>query len=50
MTGPAIVKILHPVPLTLPSGTYSMAGEATELANPVMGTNAPAPPKETRRR
>lgn len=44
MTGPAMVKILHPIPNTCPSFLYSMAGAATELANPVMGTSAPAPP------
>ena len=45
ITGPAMVNILHPIPNTWPSFLYSMAGAATELANPVMGTNAPAPPQ-----
>ena len=49
MTGPAIVKILHPIPNTCPSFLYSIAGAATELANPVMGTSAPAPPHFARR-
>ncbi len=44
ITGPAMVKILHPMPKTCPSFLYSIAGAATELANPVMGTSAPAPP------
>ena len=39
-----MVKILQPIPMTCPSFLYSMAGAATELANPVMGTRAPAPP------
>ena len=30
--------------LTCPSFLYSIAGAATELANPVIGTSAPAPP------
>lgn len=42
-----MVKILQPTPKTCPSFLYSMAGEATELANPVMGTSAPAPPNLT---
>ena len=47
ITGPAMVKILHPIPNTCPSALYSIAGAATELANPVMGTSAPAPPNFT---
>ena len=39
-----MVKILEPIPKTCPSFLYSMAAEATPLANPVMGTRAPAPP------
>ena len=38
-----MVNILHPIPNTSPSVLYSMAGAATELANPVIGTNVPAP-------
>ena len=45
ITGPAIVNILTPIPNTCPSFWYSMAGAATELAKPVIGTNAPAPAK-----
>ena len=44
ITGPAMVKILQPIPKTCPSFRYSTAGAVTELANPVIGTNAPAPP------
>jgi hypothetical protein len=44
MTGPAIVNILQPIPNTCPSFLNSIAGATTELANPVIGTNAPAPP------
>ena len=44
ITGPAIVKILHPIPKTCPSFWNSIAGAATELANPVIGTKLPAPP------
>ena len=44
ITGPAIVKILQPIPKTCPSFLYSIAGAATELAKPVIGTSAPAPP------
>lgn len=47
ITGPAMVKILHPIPNTCPSFLNSMAGAATLLANPVIGTNAPAPPNFT---
>ena len=45
LTGPAIVKILHPTPNTHPSSLNSIAGAATELANPVIGTIVPAPAK-----
>ena len=38
-----IVKILQPIPNTCPSFLYSIAGAATELANPVIGTSVPAP-------
>ena len=44
-TSPAIVNILQPIPKTCPSFLYSIAGAATELANPVIGTSAPAPPQ-----
>ena len=43
ITGPAMVNILHPTPKTCPSFLNSMAGAATELAKPVMGTREPAP-------
>lgn len=42
-TGPATVNILAPTPRIRPSERASMAGEATALANPVMGTSVPAP-------
>ena len=42
-TGPAIMNILAPKPVTRPSLLNSMAGEATALAKPVMGTSVPAP-------
>src|SRR5699024_10454723 len=42
-TGPAMIKILAPTPVTQPSALNSMAGLTTELANPVMGTSVPAP-------
>ncbi len=38
-----MVKILHPIPKTCPSALKSMADDATELANPVIGTTVPAP-------
>ena len=38
-----MVNILQPIPKTCPSFLYSIAGAATELANPVIGTNEPAP-------
>ena len=43
ITGPATVNILTAVPVISPSARKSMAGEATALAKPVMGTNVPAP-------
>ena len=43
ITGPATVNILTAVPVTMPSARKSMAGEATALAKPVMGTSVPAP-------
>ena len=42
-TGPAMVNILAARPRTRPSVLNSMAGAATALAKPVMGTNVPAP-------
>ena len=42
ITGPATVNILTAVPVTMPSARKSMAGEATALAKPVMGTNSAA--------
>ena len=42
-TGPEMVKILAPTPRIKPSARLSIAGETTELANPVMGTSVPAP-------
>ena len=47
ITGPAMVKILHPIPNTCPSALYSIAGATTEFAKPVIGTSAPAPPHFT---
>ena len=49
LTGPAIWKMRAPVPMMAPSRWNSMAGAATELAKPVMGTSAPAPPHFTMR-
>ena len=43
ITGPATVNIFTAVPVISPSARKSIAGEATALANPVMGTNVPAP-------
>ena len=43
ITGPATVNIFTAVPVTTPSARKSMAGEATALAKPVMGTSVPAP-------
>ena len=43
ITGPATVNIFTAVPVTTPSARKSMAGEATALAKPVMGTSDPAP-------
>ena len=42
-TGPAMENIFTQVPRTKPSVLNSMAGEAMELAKPVMGTRVPAP-------
>ena len=39
ITGPATVNIFTAVPVTTPSARKSMAGEATALAKPVMGTS-----------
>ena len=44
ITGPATVNILTAVPVTMPSARKSMAGEATALAKPVMGTGVPRQP------
>src|SRR5699024_9550447 len=46
MTGPAMVNILVPVPVTCPSGENSMAALTTALAKPVMGTRLPAPDRD----
>ena len=43
ITGPAIVNILQPIPNICPSFLNSIAGDATEFANPVIGTKTPAP-------
>ena len=43
ITGPAIVNIFAPTPITIPSVFASIAGDATEFANPVIGTIVPAP-------
>lgn len=42
-TGPAIVNILAPIPITCPSLLNSIAGATMELENPVIGTSVPAP-------
>ena len=42
-TGPAIVNIFAPTPITYPSDLYSIAGETIEFAKPVIGTKDPAP-------
>ena len=42
-TGPAIVNIFPPTPITYPSDLYSIAGETIEFANPVIGIKDPAP-------
>ena len=42
-----MVKIFAPMPKTCPSFLYSIAGAATELAKPVIGTSAPQPAKVT---
>src|SRR5690554_1998468 len=44
MTGPAMTKSLDVKPVIIPSRRKSMALETMELANPVMGMAAPAPP------
>lgn len=41
ITGPAILKIFAPVPITIPSALNSRAGDTTEFAKPVMGTIVP---------
>ena len=43
ITGPQTVKILAPTPRTYPSERESIAGDATALAKPVMGSRVPAP-------
>ena len=43
MIGPATTNIFAAIPVTIPSALNSSAGEATLLANPVMGTMDPAP-------
>ena len=43
ITGPAMVNILAPTPITYPSDLYSIAGETIEFAKPVIGTKDPAP-------
>ena len=45
ITGPATINIFAPMPVIRPSLLKSIAGEATALAKPVMGTSVPAPPK-----
>ena len=42
-TGPATVNIFPPTPITYPSDLYSIAGETTEFAKPVIGIKEPAP-------
>ena len=42
-TGPAIVNSFAPMPSTMPSRRYSMAGDTMAFAKPEIGTNAPAP-------
>lgn len=42
-TGPAIINILEPIPITCPSLLNSIAGATIEFANPVIGTMVPAP-------
>ena len=41
ITGPAILKMLAPVPITMPSALNSSAGDTTEFAKPVIGTIVP---------
>ena len=43
ITGPHTVNILAPTPRTYPSERESIAGDATALAKPVMGSSVPAP-------
>ena len=43
ITGPAILNIFAPTPITKPSVLNSRAGDTTELAKPVIGTIVPAP-------
>ena len=43
ITGPAMMNIFAPTPVTSPSLRNSMAGETTAFAKPVMGTSVPAP-------
>ena len=50
MIGPAIINIFAQTPKNTPSRLYSIAGDTTELANPVIGTKAPAPAKLTKLR
>ena len=45
ITGPAILKIWHPIPKTCPSFLNSIADAQTPFAKPVIGTSAPAPPQ-----
>ena len=40
-----MVNIFAPTPNICPSALNSIAGAATELANPVIGTIVPAPAK-----
>ena len=42
-TGPAMVNIFAPTPITYPSDLYSIAGETIEFAKPVIGISEPAP-------
>ena len=37
------MNILLPTPIIYPSDLYSIAGATIEFANPVIGTNEPAP-------
>ena len=42
-TGPATTNSLAAIPVTNPSDLNSKAGETIAFANPVIGTNVPAP-------